>query len=367
MRKINIAKPHLGDEEKAAVMEVLESGNLAQGARVKELEGKFADFCGVREAVAVNSGTAAIHTSLYALGIGPGDEVITVPFTFVATANPILMQRAKVVFCDIEPETFNMDPEDLKEKITDRTKAIIPVDLYGHIYDAKAIGEIAGDHSLLIMEDACQSVNAALDGRKAGSFGEMASFSFYATKNLITGEGGMITTDDPEYAELARRFRHHGQSEKTRYEYYDLGYNYRMMEIQAAIALVQMERIESLTVRRIENARRLTEGISAIDGLVPPVVRPGARHVFHQYTIKVEDFSLSRDDLVSRLRQEGIGCGVYYPKPLHLHKVYRDMGYAEGDFPVSEEMSKRGISLPVHPGLDEEDIEYIVASIEGAA
>ncbi len=368
MRNVNIAKPHLGEEEKKAVMEVLESGMLAQGPRVKELEEKFADFCEVGEAVAVNSGTAAIHSSLYAMGIGAGDEVITVPFTFVATANPILMQNGKVVFCDIDPDTFNMDPESLKERITARTKAIIPVDLYGQIYDVGAIGEIADDHGLLVLEDACQSVNASLDGKKAGSFGDMASFSFYATKNLITGEGGMITTNDPEYAELARRFRHHGQSEKTRYQYYDLGYNYRMMDLQAAIALVQLERIDELTARRIENAERLSEGISGIEGLVPPYVKPGVRHVFHQYTVKVaEDFALSRDELVERLRAEGVGCGIYYPKPLHLHPVYRSMGYSEGHFPVSEESSRRTVSLPVHPDLSKEDIEYIIQCLELAA
>jgi perosamine synthetase len=365
---IHIAKPHIQDEEKKAVMEVLDSGMLAQGKKVAELEERFAQFCGVKEAVAVNSGTAAIHASLYAMGIRDGDEVITVPFTFVASANPILMQNGKVVFCDIKPDTFNIDPEGIKEKITSKTKGILPIDLYGQIYDTKAVKEIAEDHDLRILEDACQAVNASLDGQKAGSFGDIASFSYYATKNLITGEGGMITTNNSEYAELCRRFRHHGQSPETRYEYYDIGYNYRMMDIQAAIALVQLGRIEGLTQKRIDNAQFLTENLSKIDGITPPYVKPGVRHAFHQYTIKVEEnFGMSRDDLRTNLNEKGIGSGVYYPKPLHLHKFYREMGYKEGDFPVSEELSKKVLSLPVHPDLTQEDLETIVQAFQDLA
>jgi len=362
---IHIAKPHIEEEEKKAVMEVLDSGMLAQGKKVAELEEKFAKFCGVEHAVAVNSGTAAIHASLYAMGVREGDEVVTVPFTFVASANPILMQNAKVVFCDIKPDTFNIDPEDVKEKITPKTKAILPIDLYGQIYDVKAIQEIADDHNLLVMEDACQAVNAALDGKMAGAFGDMASFSYYATKNLITGEGGMITTQNAEYAELCRRFRHHGQSAETRYEYYDLGYNYRMMDLQAAIALVQLDRIEGLTQKRIANAEHLTEHLSKLDGISTPFVKPGAKHAFHQYTIKVEDdFEISRDDLKAKLNEKGIGSGVYYPKPLHLHKFYLEMGYKEGEFPVSEELSKKVLSLPVHPDLTQEDLDTIVQGFQ---
>jgi perosamine synthetase len=358
---IYIAKPHIEEEEKKAVMEVLDSGMLAQGKRVAQLEERFAKFCSTEEAIAVNSGTAGIHAGLYALGIRAGDEVITVPFTFVATANPILMQNGKVVFADIKPDTFNIDPESVKEKITNKTKAIIPVDLYGQIYDAKAIREIAHDHGIKILEDACQSVNASLDGEMAGSLGDIASFSFYATKNLITGEGGMITTNNKEYAELCRRFRHHGQSQETRYEYYDLGYNYRMMDLQAAIALVQLDRIEALTQKRIENADFLSQHLSKLEGIVTPYVKSGARHVFHQYTIKVEEgFRLTRDELKEKLNEKGIGSGVYYPKPLHLHKFYMEMGYQEGDFPVSEEMSRKVLSLPVHPDLTQADLQSIV-------
>lgn len=355
---IPIAKPLLGVEEQEAVKEVIASGMLAQGKKVEELESQFKEICNVKHAVAVNNGTAAIHASLYALGIKPGDEVITVPFTFVATANPIIMQGAKPVFVDVKKDTFNIDPEKVEEKITDKTKAIIGVDLYGQIYNFKKIKEIADKHNLRILEDACQAVNAELDGKKAGNFGGMSAFSFYATKNMVTGEGGIITTDSEEYAELAKMFRHHGQSEKTKYEYHDLGYNYRMMDLQAAIALVQLKRLDGLTDKRIENAKILTEGLSKINGIKVPLVKSDAKHVFHQYTIKVEPSK--RDKLVEYLKEKGIGTGIYYPKPLHLHKQFMKYGYKEGDFPVSERLSKEVISLPVHPGLTKEELDKII-------
>lgn len=363
---ISIAKPLIGDKEKALVKEVLDSGMLAQGPKVRELEEKFAKFCGSKHAVAVNSGTAAIHCCLYALGIKPGDEVITVPFTFVATANPIIMQGAKPVFADVDEKTFNIDPESVKERITKKTKAIIAVDLYGQIFDYKAIKEICDDHKLLLVEDACQAVNAELDRKKAGTFGEMSSFSFYATKNMISGEGGIITTDSPEFCELAKRFRHHGQSEQTRYEYHDLGYNYRMMDLQAAIALGQMEQLEGLTEKRIMNAKMLTDGLKDIKGIKVPFIMPGAKHVYHQYTIRVDGHKLTRDQLLQHLKDNGIGAGIYYPKPLHLHKWFASLGYNEGDFPVSEKLSKQVISLPVHPAVTHDDIKKIIEVIKNA-
>jgi len=358
---IHIAKPLLGVEEQEAVKEVLASGMLAQGKKVGELEHRFAELCGARHAVAVNSGTAAIHSSLAALGINKGDEVITVPFTFVATANPIIMQGAKPVFVDVKEDTFNIDTEKIEEKITDKTKAIVAVDLYGQVYDFDSVNAIADKHNLMIVEDACQAVNAELNGKKAGTFGSMAAFSFYATKNMITGEGGMITTDNAEYAELARRFRHHGQSEQTRYEYHDLGYNYRMMDLQAAIAIEQLKKIGGFTKKRIENAKVLTDGLAGIHGLQVPYVKPNAKHVFHQYTIKVD--SDRRDKLVLYLKDKGVGTGIYYPKPLHLHRQFMKYGYKEGDFPVSEGLSKQVVSLPVHPALTEDDLNKIIKSI----
>ena len=275
------------------------------------------------------------------------------------------MQGAKPVFVDVREHTFNIDAQKVLEKITDKTKAIIPVDLYGQIYNHKFISKIAEENDLLVIEDACQAVNATADGKKAGSFGDLGTFSFYATKNLITGEGGMITTDDSDYSELARRFRHHGQSEQTRYEYHDLGYNYRMMDVQAAIGLGQLENIDEFTKKRIRNASLLTKGLKNIKGIDVPVVKPGYRHVYHQYTIKVDGFSMTRDELLNKLREHGIGCGVYYPKPLHLHPWFLKLGYKKGDFPVSEKLSEQVLSLPVHPSLTDEDIQKIIDTIKG--
>ncbi|NQU79293.1 DegT/DnrJ/EryC1/StrS family aminotransferase [Candidatus Woesearchaeota archaeon] len=362
---ISIAKPVVEKEEMDAVMEVLKSGQLAQGKNVKLLEEQFAEFCGVKHAIAVSSGTAAIHASLAVLGIGSGDEVITTPFTFVATANPVIMQGAKVVFADIKEDTFNIDSEEIRKKVTDKTKAIIPVDLYGQPYDYDAVKKIADEHGLKIVEDACQAVGAKIDGRKAGTFGDLATFSFYATKNLITGEGGIITTDSAELAELCRRFRHHGQSEQTRYEYYELGYNYRMTDMQAAIGVCQLKRIEGFNQRRREVANMLTKGLNGVKGLRVPFVKQGVTHVFHQYTIIVdEDFPMSRDELKAALHERGVGSGVYYPKPLHLHPFYMKMGYKEGDFPVAEKLAKKVLSLPVHPLVSDEDAQKIVSAIK---
>jgi len=358
---IHNAKPFIGDEEKKAVMEVMDSGMIAQGKKVKELEERFAEFCGTKHAVAVNSGTAALHASLYAAGIKEGDEVITTPFTFIASANSILMQNATVVFADIKKDTFNIDPLKVKEKITDKTKAILFVDLFGQLADVEALKEIADEKGLLLIEDACQAHGAEHDGKKAGTFGDLATFSFYATKNMMSGEGGIITTDNPDYAEQVKRFRHHGQSEKTRYQYFDIGYNYRMMDLQAAIALEQLKRVEEFNVARVNNSIKLTRGLSEFDWIKLPVIKKGFKHVFHQFTIKVDE--KIRDDLLKHLLDNGIGSGVFYPKPLHLHPFFEKKGFKEGDYPISEKIAKQVLSLPVHPQVTSEEIEKIIKVI----
>ncbi len=355
---IPIAKPFIGFEEKEAVSKVIDSGMLAQGVRVKELEERFADFCGTKYAVAVNSGTAALHCSMYSAGIKQGDEVITTPFTFVATANSIIMQNARTVFVDIDEESFNIDPGKVKAAITEKTKAILFVDLFGQVADVKALREIADDNDLVLVEDACQAHGAEFNGKKAGSFGEVAAFSFYATKNMMSGEGGILTTDNPEIAELAKRFRHHGQSEQTRYEYHDLGYNYRMMDLQAAIALEQLKRLDDFTSKRIRNAELLTDGLSSLDWLRTPKILPCRKHVFHQYTVRVD--SKIREGLAAYLKDNGVGFGVFYPKPLHLHPFFRKQGYKSGDFLIAENAAGEVFSLPVHPGVGEKEISKII-------
>lgn len=359
-KMIPISRPSIGNEEVKAVADVLKSGTIAQGPKVREFESLFAKFIGAENAVAVNSGTAALHCALYAAGIKPGDEVITTPFSFVATANSILMQGAKPVFADIEEGSCNINVKNIEEKITKKTKAVIAVDLYGHPYDYEGMKKIAERHSLQIIEDACQAIGAECNGRKCGTLGDIGTFSFYATKNITTAEGGMLTTGSDEFAELARRFRHHGQSEKTRYEYFDLGFNYRMTDINAAIGVEQLKKIEGWNRKRAENAAYLSKRLGKIKGIKVPVVKEGCIHAFHQYTIKVEEgFKLKREQLIEHLGRKGIGTGIYYPKPLHLFSHLRGFGYSQGDFPVAEKISQQVLSLPVHPGLSKDDLGHI--------
>lgn len=358
---IPIAKPYIGEEEIKAVEKVLRTGVIAQGSRVLNAEEKFAELCKTRYAVAMNSGTAALHSALKVTGIKEGDEVITTPFTFIATANTILMQGGKPVFCDIKEDTFNIDPEKIKEKITSNTKAILTVDLYGQLCDYEKISKIAKENNLKIIEDSCQAVGAEFKERMAGSFGDVAAFSFYATKNITCAEGGMMTTDNEEYAEDAKLFRQHGRSKMTSYEYTDVGYNYRLTDIAAAILLVQIKKEKEITEKRIKNAKILTEGLKGVKGIITPVTKEGNKHVFHQYTIRVtKDCKLSRDKLIEYLKEKGVGSAVYYPKPLHLCEHFREMGYKEGDFPVAERLCNEVLSLPVHPNLTKEQLDLIV-------
>ena len=362
---IPIAKPFLDNNEIKAVSEVLKSGMIAQGPKVVELEEKFARLCGTKCAIAVNSGTAALHTSLHVAGIKKDDEVITTPFTFIATANTILMQQAKPVFVDIDEDTFNMDANKIKEKITKKTKAIATVDLYGLLCDYNEIEKIAKKNNLIIVEDACQAVNAEQNGRKAGNFGDIAAFSFYGTKNITCGEGGMIATNNKEYANNAKLFRQHGRSKMTSYEYSGLGYNYRATDISAAILLEQLKKIEVITKKRIENAEYLSRNLGKIKGIKVPDVKNSRSHVFHQYTIRVlENFKLNRDELNEHLNKKGIGTGVYYPKPLHLLPHLKKFGYKDRDFPIAEKLSGQVISLPVHPHLAKEQLDYIINTIK---
>lgn len=361
---IPISRPLIGQEEIDAVVEVLKSGMIAQGPKTQEFEEMFAKFCGVKHAVAFSNGTTAIHSGVRALGVKQDDEVITVPFTFVATANPIVMEGGKIVFVDISEDDFCIDPEKVTEKITKKTKAIIPVDLYGQIYKYNEIKKIADDYGLGILEDACQAIGAEQDGIKAGNFGDVATFSFYATKNIATGEGGMLVTDDDEIARKAKLFRHHGQDVSVRYEYLELGHNYRMTDIVAALGVEQMKKEDHITKTRIRNSELLSEGLSDVKGLILPKALKGNRHVYHQYTIRViDEFGHTRDELMEFLKSNDIGCGIYYPKPLHLHEHFRKMGYKEGDFPVSEMMSKQVLSLPVNPFVTKEDVDIIIDKI----
>jgi perosamine synthetase len=357
---ISIAKPIVDGDEIAAVAAVLGSGFLAQGKNVEEFEQAFARFVGTKHAVAVNSGTAALHMALLTNGIGAGDEVITSPFTFIASANSVLFTGARPVFADIGEETFNISPDSVEDKITPRTKAIMPVHLYGQPCDMKRLMKIAQERHLVVVEDACQAHGAEFEGRRAGSFGT-GCFSFYPTKNMTTGEGGMITTNDNDIAGKARMIRTHGQ--RQRYLHEVLGYNYRMTDIAAAIGLCQLGKLERFNTKRIENAKFLTERLSGIKGLVPPAVRAGMRHVFHQYTVRITpDFGMSRDELKQKLMEKGVGSEIYYPLPVHRQPFFRRLGY-DDRLPNSEKAAAEVLSLPVHPSLTKEDLECVADSL----
>ena len=353
---IPIARPLLGKEEIDAVTEVLSSGMIAQGPKVEEFELAFSEYTGCEYAAAVNSGTAALHIALLAHDIGKEDEVITSPFTFIATANSILYTGAKPVFADIEPDTYNIDPEKIKEKINPKTKAIMPVHLYGQSADMKAIMEIAEDHKLVVIEDACQAHGAECLGKKAGSFGTGA-FSFYPTKNMTTSEGGIITTSDREIAEKSKMIRAHGS--RVHYLHEMLGFNLRMTDIAAAIGLAQLEKLDGFNASRQKNAAMLSEGLKSISGIVPATTREGYTHVFHQYTIRAQN----RDKLADFLKEKGIGTGVHYPIPIHKQPYYMELGYKDS-LPVSEKAAEEVLSLPVHPALSRDDVLKVIKEVK---
>lgn len=363
---IPIAKPVIEEDDVEAVVRVLKSGMLAQGKEVRLFEQEFARYIGVKHAVAVANGTAALDIALKTLGVGPGDEVITTPFTFIATANAVLFQGARPVFADIDPKTYNLDPNEVLEKITNKTKAIIVVHLYGQPADMKAFKEIAEDYKLYLVEDVAQAHGAEFLGRKAGSFGDVAIFSFYPTKNMTTGEGGMITTNNEEIARKARLLRDHGQTSKYVHEI--LGWNLRMTNIAASLGRVQLSKLDRLNSIRQKNAKLLTQGLISINGITTPYVDPRVKHVWHQYVIRVEDnYPLTRGQLMEYLREKGIDTAVHYPIPIHHQPLYRKLGYPQDICPNAIEASKKVLSLPVHPSLSESDLDYIVECIRVVA
>lgn len=358
---INIAAPVIDSEERRAVDEVIESGMLAQGPKVAELEESWAKYCGTKHALAVNSGTAAIHCALYAAGVKEGDEVITTPYSFIATINPILMLGARPVLVDIDEETFNIDVSKIEAAITEKTKAIVPVDLYGQPCDWAELQEIAKKHNLKIVEDACQAIGAEYKGIKTGSLGDFGCFSLYATKNIMCGEGGVVTTNSDEAAVAIRSFRQHGMV--APYEYANLGYNYRMSDLHGAIAVEQLKKVEEFTKKRQENARKLNDVLAGVAGIKIPTISENRSHVYHQYTILL-DKDIQRDQFIASLRDKGVGAGIYYPKPLHAYPHIAKLGYKVGDFPVAEDLAARVVSLPVHPKVTDEDIEIIAAAVK---
>jgi perosamine synthetase len=361
--RIQLAHPIIQDDEKRAVIEALESGQLAQGPRVAAFERAFAEYIGTRHAIAVSSGTAALHLSLLVHGIGPGDEVIVPAFSFAATANTVLHVGARLVFIDVREDDFGIDTAQIEAAITPRTRAIVAVHLYGQPCDIGAIEAICERRGLALIEDAAQAVGADAGGRRCGRFGTGA-FSFYATKNLQTGEGGMITTDDDAIAERARMLR--SQGERTRYVTEEAGYNYRITEIAAALGHAQLPKLDARNEVRRANAACLTTSLASVDGLITPIEIAGRRHVWHQYTIRVPAGRDARDRLQAWLREEGIETAVFYPTPIHRQPLYQRLGYGDVRLPVAERLSSEVLSLPVHPALSPHDVDAVAGGVRRA-
>jgi dTDP-4-amino-4,6-dideoxygalactose transaminase len=348
---IRISRPLLDGEEKEELISVLGQDMLTNGPKVAEFQKRFADYCGAKHAVAVNNGTAALQVALQALGIGKGDEVITTAFSFVASANCAVYLNAKPVFVDIDPKTYNIDSTQIESKITKKTKAILPVHLYGLVSDMDPIMEIAEKHNLKVLEDACQAHGAGYKGKKAGSIGHAACFSFYPTKNMTTGEGGMITTNDPDVEARAKMIINQGQ--KIRYLNEILGINGRMTEFSAAVGLAQLKKLDGFNSKRRENAAFYNERLGKKYAV--PFEPKGYRHVYHQYTIRAPN----RDALAEKLKAEGIETGIYYPRTIPQQPIY---GLKER-FPEAEKAAAEVLSIPVHPGLSKEELEKIASAL----
>jgi len=364
MSFIPITSVVIGPEEESRVLEVLRSGKLAQGPVVAELESAFAEFCGVPHAVAVSNGTIALVAAMKAIGLGPGDEVITTPFSFAATLNAVLESGATIRFADIRDD-FTIDPAQVEALVNERTKAILPVHLYGLPADMAALNRIAESAGLTIVEDAAQAHGARVAGQAVGSFG-VGCFSLYATKNLQCGEGGLITTTDDALADRLRLLRNQGM--RVRYQYEEAGHNWRLTDLQAAIAVPQVGRLPETTARRAANAARLTEGLADLPGLTTPSVPAGRDHVWHQYTVRVgADAPLTRDDLGKQLDAAEIGYGLYYPRLMHHYDCYTGRPQIAADAtPRAEQIAREVLSLPVHQHLSAADVTRIVEVVRGA-
>jgi dTDP-4-amino-4,6-dideoxygalactose transaminase len=349
------------DEIEPAVLRVLASGQYILGDEVAHLEEEFANYCNVKHAIAVNTGTSALHLALLAAGVGPGDEVITVPFTFVATVSAICYTGARPVFVDVEPVTLTMDPAEVEAKITSRTKAIIPVHLYGQMAEMDAIKAIADHYRVPIIEDACQAHGAEYKDRRAGSIGVSGCFSFYPGKNLgACGEGGMVVTNSDDQAQTMRMLRDWGQEQ--RYRHLLKGFNYRMDAIQGAILRIKLRHLEAWTEARRAHARRYSLLLAGSPHLKTPVEVSDRRHVYHVYAVRSRD----RDGLQRALSAEGIQSGLHYPIPVHLQKAHADLGYQAGDFPISEAAAREFLSLPIYPEMTARQVEQVVAAMEYA-
>jgi dTDP-4-amino-4,6-dideoxygalactose transaminase len=363
--RIGLSQIHIGDEERGLLEEVLLSGNLVQGKLVAELEAKFAHLAHAQHVVATSSGTTALHLALEVAGVGPGDEVVTSPFTFVATLNSILGRGAVARLVDIDPVTFNLAPELVEGALGERTKALMPVHLYGLPADMERLGALARRNGTRVVEDAAQAHLAVQGDYPVGTM-DLGCFSLYATKNLAAGEGGLVTAHDEADADLLRVLRNQGM--RSRYEYVAVGYNYRLTELAAALALGQLSRMGDIMAARRRNAEFLSSALQQLPGLITPAVPRGYTHVWHQYTLRVTgDAPLTRDELGAALDAKGVGSGVYYPKVLVDHPIFAEHPDVHaGDLSVARRLATEVISIPVHQGLSSADLDRIAAAVRSS-
>jgi dTDP-4-amino-4,6-dideoxygalactose transaminase len=359
MSRIPIAAPDIGVSEMNRVADVMEDGQIADGPEVRSFEEDFADYCGVEAAVGTSNGTTALHAALVAAGIGDGDRVLTTPFTFIATANAVRLCGADPVFADIDPATYNIDPDAVEARLReDDVDAILAVHLYGLPAPMEELTSLAEAHDVPVIEDAAQAHGAAIDGRQVGTFGDAATFSFYPTKNMTTAEGGMVTTDDEGLADRVRSFINHGRTDEgDSYAHARVGHNFRMTSIAAAIGQVQLEKLPQFVEARRRNAARFSAALEDATAVTPPAEPEGYRHSYHQYTVRCED----RAALRSHLDDRDIDTAVYYPRPVHHQPAYEEF---DGSYPHAERASDEVLSLPLHPGLEESDVDRIVEALE---
>ena len=357
-----------------AVVDVLRSDWLTTGPKVGEFEEQFAARVGAAHAVSFSSGTAALHAAAFAAGLKAGDEAITTPMTFAATANCVLYQGATPVFADVSSDTLNLDPEKLAQRISSKTRALLPVDYAGHPADLTAVAELSQKHGLVVIEDACHALGAEYRGQPVGSIADMTVFSFHPVKHITTGEGGMVSTNNPKFAETLRRFRNHGISSDARqrqsagqwhYEMVLLGFNYRLPDFACALGIQQLHKLDANLARRREIAARYTAAFRAIPGVIPPAVRPETNPAWHLYPIRLvlKNLIADRTEIFRALRAENIGVNVHYI-PVHFHPYYRDcFGYKGGEFPVAEDAYSRLISLPMFHGMNDQDVQDVIAAV----
>lgn len=367
--KITLSNPDLGRAERKALIDTFDSGRLSLGPRLPEFEEQIAGYAGTKHAVAVNSGTSALHLIVRSLGLGPGDEVITTPFSFVASANCILFERATPVFADIDPLDLNIDPDCFEAAITKRTRAAVIVDVFGQPARWDKIRKIASRHGIKLIEDSCEAIGAEFKGKRAGSFGVAGTFAFYPNKQITCGEGGVITTNNTKIAKLCASMRNQGRDTSARWlQHARLGFNYRISEFQCAMASAQLGRIDGILKKRERVASWYNEALAGIDAVRVPYVRPGVKASWFVYVVHLQKplGSKARDKVVALMAKDGVQTGLYF-SPIHLQPFYKkEFGFKRGDFPVTETISDRSIALPFYNGLKRDEIDYVVGSLNRA-